>query len=42
VLELIRERTSSVEDELEMGEWFRYSQVLVKFSAQKSASSVNF
>ena len=42
VLERICKRMTFVEHELEMGEWFRYSQVLVKFSAQKSASSVNF
>jgi hypothetical protein len=42
VLERIRKRMISVEDALEMGESFRYLRVLLKFSAQKSASSVNF
>jgi hypothetical protein len=42
VLERIRKRMISVEDALEMGESFGYLRVLLKFSGQKSASSVNF
>jgi hypothetical protein len=42
VLERIRERMTSVKDELKRGESIRYPRFLLKFSAQKSASSVNF
>ena len=42
VLERLRKRMSSAEHELEMGKSFRYLHFLLKFSAQKYASSVNF
>jgi hypothetical protein len=42
VLELIRKRGCSVEDERKMGESLGYFHFLLKISAQKFASSVNF
>jgi hypothetical protein len=42
VLERIRERMTSVEDESKMRESFRYPHFFQRFIEQKSARSVNF